>query len=116
MCRGGGVALIDEQPRPVGAGLSRNLGSASAPGEKVEAEIDAMISRRHDRRVLEEGERVLAEAWKASERRQEAERLLEEGRSRLAWANHLRGVYAARKEEYERLVETLEGTQRKETP
>jgi hypothetical protein len=32
------------------------------------------------------------------------------------WAKHLRGVYAARKEEYERLVETLEGTDRKEAP
>jgi hypothetical protein len=35
----------------IGAGLSRNLGSPTAPGEAVEAELDRFITRRHDARV-----------------------------------------------------------------
>jgi len=59
--------VIDE--KPIGAALSRNLGGRSAPGEKVEAELDAFISKRHDRRVAEEGERPALGAWQESERR-----------------------------------------------
>jgi hypothetical protein len=40
---------VDEQP--IGAGLNRNLGSPVAPGEAVEAELDRLITRRHDARV-----------------------------------------------------------------
>jgi hypothetical protein len=40
--------VIDE---PIGAGLNRNLGSPVAPGEAVEAELDRLITRRHDARV-----------------------------------------------------------------
>ena len=43
--------MVDD--RPIGAALNRDI----ATGEKVEAKIDAMISRRHDKRVLDEGER-----------------------------------------------------------
>jgi hypothetical protein len=47
--------VIDD--RPIGAALNRNLGGPTAPGEDVEHEIDAFISRRHNRRVKTEGER-----------------------------------------------------------
>jgi hypothetical protein len=36
---------------PIGAPLNRNLGSPVAPGEAVEAELDRLITRRHDTRV-----------------------------------------------------------------
>ena len=38
--------MIDDVP--IGAGLNRNLGSPVAPGEAVEAELDRLITRRHD--------------------------------------------------------------------
>jgi hypothetical protein len=40
--------VIDE---PIGAALNRKLGSPTAPGEAVEAELDRLITRRHDARV-----------------------------------------------------------------
>jgi hypothetical protein len=57
--------LIDEQPKSVGTGLSRDI----SPAEKVEAEIDTMISRRHDRRVSEEGHRPSEEMYEEGVRR-----------------------------------------------
>ena len=68
--------------RPFGVGLNRNLGSLTAPGEAVEQELDAFISRRDADRVKSEGERAAEEAWMASERRYNA-RIREE--NRLAW-------------------------------
>ena len=41
--------MIDD--KPIGAALNRNLGSPVAPGEAVEAELDRLITRRHDARV-----------------------------------------------------------------
>ena len=41
--------MIDDIP--IGAGLNRNLGSPVAPGEATEAELDRLITRRHDARV-----------------------------------------------------------------
>ena len=41
--------MIDD--KPIGAALSRNLGSPTEPGEAVEAELDRLITRRHDARV-----------------------------------------------------------------
>ena len=41
--------MIDD--KPIGAPLNRNLGSPVAPGEAVEAELDRLITRRHDARV-----------------------------------------------------------------
>ena len=38
--------MIDD--KPIGAPLNRNLGSPVAPGEAVEAELDRLITRRHD--------------------------------------------------------------------
>ena len=40
--------MIDEL---IGAGLNRNLGSPTTPGEAVESELDRLITRRHDARV-----------------------------------------------------------------
>ena len=40
--------MIDE---PIGAGLNRNLRSPTAPGEAVEAELDRLITPRHDARM-----------------------------------------------------------------
>jgi hypothetical protein len=55
-------------------------------GEAVEHELTAMIERRHDRRVVEEGERPAEGAWGASERRYFAR--LEEQRRRQRLAYH----------------------------
>jgi hypothetical protein len=41
--------MIDD--RPIGAAMNRNLGSPVAPGEAVEAELDRLITRRHNARV-----------------------------------------------------------------
>ena len=41
--------MIDD--KPIGAGLNRNLGNPVVPGEAVEAELDRLITRRHDARV-----------------------------------------------------------------
>ena len=92
---------------PIGAALSRNLGSATAPGEMVEAEIDAFISKRHDRRVVEEGHRASEELWAASERAYFVRRREE---NRLAWCgyfSHLAESLRARAEEYDRRAQTL---------
>jgi hypothetical protein len=51
-------------------------------GEIVEAELDRLITKRHDRRVAEEGERPALEMWQESEIRYEANRRQE---IRAAW-------------------------------
>ena len=43
----------------------------------VEAELDNFISRRHEKRIQEEGERPAEEVWVESERRYAARRLEE---------------------------------------
>ena len=58
--------MIDD--RPIGTALNRNLGSAVAPGEAVEAEIDQFIERRDEQRRQTEGEREEEEAWSESVR------------------------------------------------
>jgi hypothetical protein len=87
-----------------GLGVGRDI----ATGEKVEAEINSFISRRHYQRVKGEGERAVEDAWRASERREEARRA-EEGQSRLRMCRHLQGVYMERSEEWGRLGDELEG-------
>ena len=73
---------MDEQP--IGTGLNRNLGSPTAPGEAVEREVDAFISKRHEQRVRAEGERLALEMWQESERKY-AERRREANRQ--AWTS-----------------------------
>jgi hypothetical protein len=53
-----------------------------AKSEQVEHEIDGMIRRRHDARVIQEGDRPAEEVWMASERRHNARRLED---NRAAW-------------------------------
>jgi DNA-binding transcriptional regulator PaaX len=84
-----------------------DVGRDISRGEQVEQELTAMIMRRHDRRVFEEGERPALEAWQESERRYEA-RSREE--NRLAWCGYfgrLAACLRTRAEEYDRRVETL---------
>jgi hypothetical protein len=73
---------VDEQP--IGTGLNRNLGSPTAPGDAVERELDAFISKRHEQRVQAEGERLALEMWQESERKY-AERRREANRQ--AWTS-----------------------------
>ena len=51
--------MIDDIP--IGAGLNRNLGSPTAPGEAVEAELGRLIERRSRQKDPDEE----SELWKA---------------------------------------------------
>ena len=75
--------------------------------EVVEADLTRLIERRHDRRVVEEGERPLMEAWRAAELREEARQREE---NRAAWSEYferLAGILRTRAEEYNRRAEEL---------
>jgi hypothetical protein len=93
----------------LGLGIGRDI----SRGEATERELDALIERRSRKGEIDADERE--ELWKEYVRHHNARLEAEAEHARLVWAKHLRGVYAARKEEYERLVETLEGTDRKGT-
>jgi len=90
-------------------------GSAAdrAAGEKAEQAITTLIAKRDKARRQTEAEQAREDLWAESVRRHNAKLEAEEARSRLAWARHLRTVYAARMEEYEQLVQELEGTEPK---
>ena len=82
-------------------------------GEAVEHEIDAMIRRRHEARVVEEGERPAHEAWMESERRYNARRRAE---NVAAWcqyhreqAERHRRTLEALVRDHERAAERMEG-------
>ena len=97
--------MIDE---PIGAGLSRNLGSPVAPGEAVEADLNRLIERRSRQRDADEE----SELWKESVRRYNARRREE---NRLAWCDyfsHLAGSLRARAEEYDHRAQALMETDR----
>ena len=64
--------------KPIGAALNRNLGSPTAPGEAVEAELDRLIQRRSRQKDLEEE----SELWKANVRAYEEKR---RQMARLEW-------------------------------
>jgi len=53
-----------------------------ARGEATEKELDLLISRRHDARVKDEGQRREEELWRESERRHAEQRRMA---NRLAW-------------------------------
>jgi hypothetical protein len=53
-----------------------------AHGELVEKELAAMIERRHDKRVLEEGECPPEEQWQKAERRMQEKRRIQ---ARYEW-------------------------------
>jgi hypothetical protein len=62
---------------------------AVARGEAAEKELDALIRRRHDVRIVEEGERAAGWMWAESERRYAAQR---RKANRSAWAAYHRGA------------------------
>jgi hypothetical protein len=97
--------VIDE---PIGAPLSRNLGSPVAPGEAVEADLNRLIERRSRQKDPDEE----SELWKESVRRYNARRREE---NRLAWCDyfsHLAGSLRARAEEYDHRAQALMETDR----
>jgi hypothetical protein len=86
-----------------GAALSRDI----SRGEIVEAEIDAFISKRHNRRVAEEGERAEEEMWAASERAYFARKREENRREWCGYFERLAVSLRARAEEYDQRAQTL---------
>jgi hypothetical protein len=54
-------------------------------GEVVDADLDLLIQRRHEKRVLDEGERAEEEAWRESTRRANAAR---EAELREQWSSY----------------------------
>jgi hypothetical protein len=93
--------LIEE--RPIGAGRNRNLGSPTAPGEIVEAELDRLIEKRA---ALEDPE-AKEELWVRSVERYNARRREE---NRFAWCEYfsnLAGYLRARAEEYDHRAKAL---------
>jgi hypothetical protein len=61
---------------PIGVGLNRNLGSPTAPGEAVEAELDRRIQRRSRQKDPEEERELWQESVKAyEEKRRQMARL-----------------------------------------
>jgi hypothetical protein len=60
--------LIDD--KPIGVALNRNLGSPTAPGEAVEAELDRLIQRRSRQKDPNEEH----ELWQASTKAYEEQR------------------------------------------
>jgi hypothetical protein len=68
--------VIDD--KPIGASLSRNLGSPTAPGEAIEAELDRLIERRSRQKDPDEE----SELWRASTKAYEEKR---RQMARLEW-------------------------------
>ena len=87
-------------------GLS--IGRSIARGEAVESELDAFISKRHEARVRDEGERAVEDAWAESSRTLAARQRDEDDRGRLAMCRHLEAVYARRSAEWGRQGDELE--------
>jgi hypothetical protein len=54
------------------------IGRGIARGERAETDLDAFISKRHEQRGVVERERAVEEAWRVSERHQEARRRAED--------------------------------------
>jgi hypothetical protein len=93
--------VIDDQP--IGTGLSRNLGSPTAPGEAVEAELDRLVERRSRQKDPDEEH----ELWRESVERYNARRREE---NRLAWCDYFERLSAglrARAEEYDHRAQML---------
>jgi hypothetical protein len=95
----------------VAAEPRRGVGRDLAPGALVDAQIDAFIVQRHDKRVQGEGEREAEELWKQSERRRAA---AERAANREAWieyyeghANRLEASLVALVGDYRRKAERL---------
>ncbi len=92
----------------------QGTGREIAAGERVEAELDVFVSKRHDRRVTDEGERAVEELWQVSERLHDADRRAD---NRAAWlafhigqAERLRRNLATLVAHHEREAERLKTT------
>ena len=86
-----------------GAALPRDIAAA----EIVEAELDAFISRRHERRVAEEGERQAEEMWAASERAYFARRREANRKAWVAYFERLATSLRSRAAEYDQRAALL---------
>ncbi len=96
--------------KPIGAALNRDIST----GENSGSDLQTFLAQRYElSQRRDEGERPGEEMWAASARRHNAELEAEAGLAKLAWAKHLRTVYAARMEEWDKLVQKLEETQPK---
>ena len=94
--------MIDD--KPIGVALNRNLGSPTAPGEAVEAELNRLIARR-SRREIDPDE--TEELWKESERRYNACRREENRREWCDYFERLAWSLRARAAEYDRRAQAL---------
>ena len=86
--------MVDD--KPIGVALNRNLGSPTAPGEAVEAELNRLIERRSRRKDPDEE----SELWQASVRAYEEKR---RQAARLEWHLH----HTAQAERLRRTLEAL---------
>jgi hypothetical protein len=85
------------------------IGRGIASGERAEAELDAFISRRHERRVKDEGERALEDLWRESERREAARRRREARAGWYGWHLDRAELYARLSAEHAAEAEGLLG-------
>ena len=92
--------MIDD--KPIGAALNRNLGSPTAPGEGVEAELDRLIQRRSRQKEPEEE----SELWKANVRAYEEKR---RQMARLEWHAFHCGQVQRHRATLQALIEHHEG-------
>ena len=84
-----------------------SLSSEGSPVDTVDLELDRFITKRHDRRVADEGERPALEAWMESERRYDARR---RRKNRALWFAHfcrMADSHARIAQDYERRAEAL---------
>ncbi len=85
-----------------------------AKGEQVEGELDAMIRRRHEERVKDEGQRRIEELWQESVRRHNAR---QEQDHRTAWCDYerrMRDLHWSLGDEHDRKLKKLENGHHKE--
>jgi len=82
---------------PIGAALSRNLGSPTAPGEATETELDRLVARRSRQKDPDED----SELWRESVRRYNARR---REQMRAAWCEHHQGQAARLRTALEALI------------
>ena len=77
--------------------------SSLRPGwdERVEGELDRLITKRHDQRVAEEDHRPSEELWQASVERYNAER---KRKLRAAWCSYHRDQAARHRRTLEALI------------
>jgi len=84
-------------------------------GERVEAELDRIVKKRHYQRVRDEGERAREELWAKSVRRYNAR---QEQDLRSLWCEHyrkMRGVHWGLGDEYDQKLRALENGHNEET-